>query len=377
MKIRKILLTALVAMGGLTAVAQAPQEEVEYVFNPHWYGQLQIGGQETLGEGSFKELLAPNAQIAVGYQFNPLFGLRLGVNSWQSRGIIDYNGWHKWKYNYVAPAVDVTFDLTNAIGGFNPKRLVDVNIFAGIGANIAFNNDEANDVNNQLSAQLGTGSNVLRNIWDGTKTRFLGHFGAAVDFRVSDRVKVGLELQANTLSDNYNSKRAGNADWYFNALVGVKYTFGKSYSSRKKQVHECPAAEPQIIERVVEKIVEVPAKPEQVVTKNAQPIRRDIFFKISTTDVASEEMPKVKDVADYLNANPDATVSVTGYADKGTGSLDVNLKLAKQRAQIVVETLVNKFGISADRIQYDSMDKSEFQPYPDPIQNRVAICIAK
>jgi outer membrane protein OmpA-like peptidoglycan-associated protein len=376
MKIRKMWLSAMIVLGGLTAAAQAQQEDVEYVFNPHWYGQLQVGGQETLGEGSFSDLLAPNAQIAVGYQFNPLFGLRLGVNAWQSRGIIDYDGWHKWKYNYVAPALDVTFNLTNAIGGFNPKRLVDVNIFAGIGANVAFNNDEANTVNNQLSAKLGT--NVLRNIWCGTKTRFLGQFGAAIDFRVSDRVKLGLELQANTLSDTYNSKKAANTDWYFNGLVGIKYTFGKSHSTRKKQVHECPKAEPQVVERVVEKVVEVPAKPAPAAEKKAvQPLRRDIFFKISTTNISATEAPKVKEVADYLDANPEATVSVTGYADKGTGSLETNLRLAKQRAQIVVDTLVKTYGISPDRIQSDSMDTSVFQPYPDPIQNRVAICIAK
>jgi outer membrane protein OmpA-like peptidoglycan-associated protein len=375
MKIRKMWLSAMIVLGGLTAAAQAQQEDVEYVFNPHWYGQLQVGGQETLGEGSFSDLLAPNAQIAVGYQFNPLFGLRLGVNAWQSRGIIDYDGWHKWKYNYVAPALDVTFNLTNAIGGFNPKRLVDVNIFAGIGANVAFNNDEANTVNNQLSAKLGT--NVLRNIWSGTKTRFLGQFGAAIDFRVSDRVKLGLELQANTLSDTYNSKKASNTDWYFNGLVGIKYTFGKSHSTRKKQVHECPKAEPQVIERVVEKVVEVPAKPAPAEKKAVQPLRRDIFFKINTTNISATEASKVKEVADYLDANPEATVSVTGYADKGTGSLETNLRLAKQRAQIVVDTLVKTYGISPDRIQSDSMDTSVFQPYPDPIQNRVAICIAK
>jgi outer membrane protein OmpA-like peptidoglycan-associated protein len=88
-------------------------------------------------------------------------------------------------------------------------------------------------------------------------------------------------------------------------------------------------------------------------------------------------MPKVKEVADFLKANPNARVTVTGYADKGTGSMSLNLKLAKKRAQKVVEALTNKYGIAADRITYDSMDSSAFQPYPDPVQNRVAICIAE
>ena len=59
------------------------------------------------------------------------------------------------------------------------------------------------------------------------------HFNANVDFRLSDKVSLGVELQATTLNDHYNSKRAGNADWYFNALAGVKYNLGKTYTTRK------------------------------------------------------------------------------------------------------------------------------------------------
>ncbi len=372
MSINKSLLTAAVALSSLAMSAQEPAEDFEYTFNRHWYGQAQVGVQETLGETCFGDLLTPNAQLAVGYQFAPLFGARLSFNSWQSKAAIDFNGEHKWKWNYIAPMVDVTFSLTNAIGGYNPERLVDFNILAGLGANIGYKNKEANNVNADLSKYAGF--DVLQYNWTGTKARFVFRMGAALDFRVSKRVKLGLELQANVLPDGYNSKKAGNADWYFNGLVGIKYTFGSSYSKKKKGV---PAPQVEVREKIVEKIVEVPAKPVEVVKTVQEPIRRDIFFTISKTVISEYEMVKVKEIAEYLKANPKAKVNVTGYADKGTGSLQLNLSLAEKRAQAVADVLRKDFGIAADRVKAAGMTAESVPPYDKPVLNRVAVCVTE
>lgn len=391
MKLNKILLTASLLLGGLCANAQ--ETVTEYVFKPHWYGQAQFGMQETLGEGGFGKLLSPNAQLAVGYKFNPYIGMRLAVNGWQSKGILKLQGQDdaRWKWNYVAPTLDAVVDMTNLIGGFNPNRLVEVNLIAGLGMNIGFNNDEANDVNKALNAQRptapdgsfldqaygiiwGANGNALANVWDGSVVRFLGQFGVDVNFNVTDRLQLGIELMANSLSDNYNSKKGSNTDWYFNGLVGVKYAFGPKYETRTRVIEE---PEPRVIERVVEKIVEVPAAVEQPVQKEAQVFRRDVFFKINKAVVSTQEMTKVAAVADYLQEHPNATVTITGYADKGTGTKQYNLRLAAKRAEAVAQALKTKYGIAASRLTVKSMGSVEDQPYADPVQNRVAICIAE
>ncbi len=390
MKLNKILLTASILFGGLTASAQ--EEVTEYVFKPYWFGQAQFGAQETLGEGPFDILVGPNAQLAAGYQFSPVFGLRLSVNSWRSRATSKIalqnenqtiTNRYKWHWTYVAPSVDAMFSLTNLLGGYNPNRLVDVNIFAGIGANIAWKNNEANQINDSFRDNFPKYENVqgdkpdyskynmLGNIWDCTKTRLTGRFGFDVNFNVTDRLQLGLEANANFLNDNYNSKKAGNADWYFNTLVGVKYAFGPRYETRTRVIEEVPC-EPQIIEKIVEKIVEVPAP---VVEQTV--FRRDVFFTINKAVISSSEMTKVTAIADYLNEHPKAHVTITGYADKGTGSKALNLRLAAKRAEIVAQTLRTKYGIPASRMTVKSMGEEMDQPYPDPVQNRVAICIAE
>lgn len=42
-----------------------------------------------------------------------------------------------------------------------------------------------------------------------------------------------LEGNANITTDKYNSKKAGNADWYFNALAGLRINLGKSHTKTK------------------------------------------------------------------------------------------------------------------------------------------------
>lgn len=384
MKINKLFLTASFALcAAFMGHAQEAQEETEYVFQPHWYIQGQVGMQETLGKTSFGKLASFNAQVGVGYRFNPVLGARLIFNGWTSKGSIEIDGKRSdWKWNYVAPTVNATVDLVNLFGGFNPERPVNAGIFAGIGANIAARNGEANDVNNALKASVykdldaAARPNVLRNIWTGTKARFVGQFGVYADYNLTSNLKLGLELQANVLPDGYNSKKAGNADWYFNGLVGVKYAFGTTFTKQKRKKCCAASAEPQIIEKIVEVPVEKVVVKE-VIKEIPAPLTRDVFFKISTIKITKDEMYKVAEVARYMKANPTTKVTVTGYADKGTGSRALNLRLSAQRAEAVAAALTKQYGIDSDRITVKSMGEAEDQPYSTPAQNRVAICIVE
>ena len=382
---KKTIMSCLLALGFLSASAQDQQPKTEYVFNPHWYVQIQpLGLQHTLGEVDFGDLNSYTVQAAIGRQFSPIFGARLAVNAWQSKAgskVLDQQDVEhkfKWSWKYVAPSIDLTVNLSNALCGFNPNRVFNLSLLAGLGANIGFSNDDAatakadiNGLYNNLSTEakkIWDDADNLDYIWDGSKVRLLGRVGLAADFKVSDKVSIGLEANANTLNDHYNSKKAGNWDWYFNALAGVKINLGKTYETRV-----IPPLEPEIryVEKVVEKVKEVPAP---AVEREA--LRRDIFFIINKTDIRPEEANKVKEIADYLNKYPTAKVVVTGYADAGTGNDKINDRLAAGRADVVVKSLVNDYGISMGRISYDSKG-SRVQPFAENDLNRVSICIAE
>lgn len=377
MKLNKVILSGVVALSCVSASAQEADKTVN-VFTPHWYAQAQIGGQYTLGEIGFGKLLSPNAQVGVGYNFNQVVGARFSLNTWQSKAGQKFDGnTYKWKWNYVAPMVDATFNLTNLFCEYNPDRLVEVGVFGGIGANIAWGNDEAADAKAAIlkseaaTEALKYGATPLENLWDGTKTRFVARVGANVDFRVSDRVKLGVELSASTLSDKYNSKKAGNPDWYFNALVGVKVALGETHTTK---VIPAPKPVEKIIERIIEKPAPAPAPKveSKVVEEN---FRRDIFFPIGNSNIAKSQLTKIAEIVEYMKENPDAKITLTGYADKGTGSAAFNDKIAARRAQTVYNTLAAK-GVAKSRMIKESKG-CRVQPFEENDMNRVTICIAK
>ena len=164
---------------------------------------------------------------------------------------------------------------------------------------------------------------------------------------------------------------AGNPDWYFNALVGAKFTLGKTYTT--KTIHAQKPVE-KIIERIIEKPAPAPAPKveSKVVEEN---FRRDIFFPIGNTNIAKSQRTKIAEIVEYMKENPDAKITLTGYADKGTGSVGFNDKIAARRALTVYNTLAAK-GVAKSRMIKQSKG-CRVQPFEENDMNRVTICIAK
>ena len=345
---KKVILSCLMLMGVLSASAQEQKGTTEYVFQPHWYIQLQGGAQYTIGETKFSKLISPNVQAAVGYQFSKAIGARLAFNAWQGRGgyqeaITDFAGDCDYKYTYFAPGIDLTFDLSNIIAGFNPNRVVSFGAFIGGGLNFRSKApDEVKAVQSKINTHVaGRSWTPMPDDYMDAATLLFGQLGLTMDIKVTDAVKIGLEASGNLLGDKYNFKKAGNPDSYINLLAGVKIALGPTYTTKF-----IPAPEPEIkyVEKIVEKIVEAPC-PEPVI----EPMRRDVFFLINKTNIRESEEQKVKDIVDYMRANQTAKVQVTGYADAGTGNDKINDRLAAQRADAVVKMLKDKYGIAEDR----------------------------
>ena len=378
--IKTFLAASLLAAGTMTAAAQATytdQEGNDYQFKKHLFLDLQAGGQYTLGEGKFGDMLSPNFQIGLGYQFSPAFAMRLQANGLQSRG-----GWSgfrdkvgdapftaKYKFNYVAPGVDFMLYLSNLFCGWNRNRVLNVTAFLGAGVNVAYGNDEVQDIAANLQ---NLNKYNLEYLWDGTKARPFGRGGVDVSIRVSKNVSIMLEGNANVLTDKYNSKKAGNSDWYFNALAGVRINLGKSHTKRQKPqpVEETPAPAPAPVQEYVAPVEQPKAEPK------VEDFRRDVFFLINSKTIRTQEQQKIQEIVDFLHNNPEAKVEVTGYADAGTGNNTINDRLAKQRAQVVTKALVEKYGIAKERISTDSKG-ARVQPFAENNKNRVTIMIAK
>lgn len=371
MKVRGLLLAMSLAACCAPALAQEQSEE-KVEFNPHGYLQLQGGVGATLGEADFTDLLSPAAAFSFGYRFSPVWGARIGVSGWESRG-----GWVNpsvnYKYNYLAGNLDVTMNLSNLLCKYNPKRVFNLSLFLGGAINYAFNNDDAE----ALAQTLRQDFYAMPYLWHDSKVLAMGRGGLVADFRLSERFSLNIEANANVTSDRYNSKKAGNADWQFNLLAGVSFNLSKP--TKTVPVLPQPMEVAPVKEEPVQKPVEKPAVKTETpapVQKVVEEHRSDVFFALNSTVITPEEEAKIAALAEFLKQHPGTNVSVMGYADVQTGNAGINLRLSKERADKVTQLLTSKFGISASRITTDHKGDT-VQPFGDNVKNRVCICIAK
>ena len=96
-----------------------------------------------------------------------------------------------------------------------------------------------------------------------------------------------------------------------------------------------------------------------------------VAFRFNQSDVESSQMPSLEHVANYLKNNPDANITVNGYASP-EGTEEYNKELSQRRADAVKNILVNKYGIAATRIHAIGHGVGDI--FSEPAWNRVGIC---
>lgn len=375
-------LVALFAAALLTIgfSAQAQETPQNYVGYPQVFFGLQGGTQVTATHYyNMWKIFTPTASASVGVHFTPVIGARLHVNGiWNKTGIRFENKGvdATFKYKYVTTDLDLMVNMVNL---FTRKDFHPVNLYliGGVGLNYAWDKGEVPEL-----------QPYLRTINHNSRFNHNFRVGGMIDVKVSRNWSVNAEVDANSLNDRFNSKISGADDWQFTAQLGLTYRFGLRH-----KVKEAPNSniivDPSAIgagteaasagtDVSIEKSKPAPEpEPEPIPVPVVKDITRNIFFGLRETSVSPTEQTKVKEVADWLKEHPSAKVTVTGYADKGTGKAASNARFAKERAEAVTNLLTKKYGIEASRITTTSMGDS-VQPFPnDNDKNRVTVVIAK
>lgn len=371
-----ILVTLFTSVAFVAKAQQTVQQEVQMerrlvsmplsFFVPHWYIKAQGGAAYDVGEAKFSQLLSPGLQIAMGYKFNEYFGLRGSVSGLWARNRYSYPE-TKYEWNFIQPAIEAEFDLTQLFLGRNPERLHSVYAFAGVGAAFAFNNDDAVDANKAYyEKKYYTIQNYslsrapFEKLWNDSRWNPVVRAGIGYDYRVADEISIGAEVNANMLPDHFNSKlgKRDNKDWHFNALIGIKFNFGHSHGRTEPIYENVPVTPP------AETFVDVPV--EQI------SFNVNIYFVINQSIIRANQMAKLSRLLQYLDEHPKAFVRLSGYADKETGNPTINMRLSIERSQAVSKYLQDA-GIAEWRIRRFAKG-DQVQPFDIPEENRVCIC---
>ena len=324
-------------------------------YNPSWFVNFQ-GGIQLPNTPGMSHLISPVFGLNVGRNISPLFSTRLGIEGCNSKVYNEFTG-EKQSFKYATGSFDAMVNLLILI---SPKRRA-LNLYgiAGVGLN-----------------------------WSGMATTNSSKFspnirvGAQLDWRVAKNLAFNLEYRADNTNDQFNGRlEPGSHDWYTSLLLGVSLVLpdAKPQVVVKDNSAELKALNDRINALQAENAALKNRKPEvKEVVKTVvdkQTVLPNVFFQCAKSDISTQQAANVKAIADFLKANPNSNVTIKGYASP-EGNPEVNQKLSEARAKAVADMLINKLGISADRIKTEAGGATS-DIYPVNELNRVAVSIAK
>lgn len=374
-KLRSIFAAAVAFLATGTVNAQDIsefQEEIELGYRPQPYAfvQAQGGVGVTFTNISVKDLVTPTFSLGVGGMFPNGLGVRLHANGYKSTGGLHLSNGSvtKYKFNYINSDIDLMLNLTNVFSKKN-NNFFNVYLIGGVGFNYAWNNDELNQI---ASGRQYRESLVY--IW-GEKLSNRKDFysvnvraGLLFDVNIHKHWSVGAEFDVNSLSDRFNSKYSNKNDIMLTAQLGVTYKFGFK-KPRKPVTSVVSAATEYVEEKSTESVVAPKPEPKIVIV---EPIREEIFYIINKTTPSEDIIDRV---VTWAKKNPGHTLMIEGYADKGTGTAEINHKLSLERAENVAKALAEA-GIPESQMTVKAYGDT-VQPFADNDKNRCTIISGK
>ena len=369
---KKTLLTAVLALGALTAAAQAYEQPK---FFDNWSIGLDGGVATPLTHHAFFGNMRGVFGAHIQKQVTPSFALG-------AEGLAGVNT-SSWYGPKSSTAIDNSYvgvygalDLPTFFSGYDPARKFGIEAVLGLGWGHDYRNEAAGPDNNYLATKAGINFNFAL-----TPSLTLG-IKPAIVWNMTDN-------RTTHSSCAFNANAAT-----FQLLAGLTYNFGPGFQlvrpynqdeidALNGQINDLRGAldaslaatavtEAQNAELAAQLQACMNKKPEVVkeVSNQLNSVRY-VFFKIGSSVITKDQQPNVEMIAAYMKNHPKAKVVIRGYASKD-GNLDFNIKLAQARAESVKTALVNKYGISADRIKAEGEGIGHM--FSENDWNRVSIC---
>lgn len=343
----------------------------------NWFIQVGAGVQvpfteKWLEQGDAKRRVSAVYNVGVGHWFSPYLALRFS----------GYYGQMRWDFIQKDKAkmanlnFDIMWDMTTSCCGVNPDRVFSFIPFFGIGGTYTwdFKGAESNVENRHMTGPK-------RHEWTLPISA-----GFQIRLRLCKYVDFFAEARAQFYGDNFNNYVQGDPiEANITAIGGLSFTLGgrkfQAYNpcdyvdyinSLNNQVNDlrgelAATAAALAAAQNQQPVQAAPAVVEPVET----PMLASVRFKINSDKISNEEMVNVYNLAQWMKANPDKTVTIQGYADRDTGTSEYNQALSERRAQAVKDALVS-YGVKADNLKTDAFGSST-QPYGENNWNRIVI----
>lgn len=370
-----------------TVVAEEIVSEEVKVPSPgkcNWFVSAGAGPQVYFGDHDrqrkFGERIAPALDIAVGKWITPGIGLRLMYSGlyakgatqngvYQSGGPISGKPWHGYwlnesKFDFMNLHVDVMFDLCNLIGGYNPERVYSCIPYGGVG---------------------------FAHVWNKPHNQSItGVLGVLNAFHISKAFDINADLRATAFNDNFDgSEGESKFEGLLTLSLGVTYKFAPRGFFNKKEivkvtqykfdndaVNELRAQVADLVARNERLEKELQGAGKTVTHTVVKSVGADylIYFPINVSSLSDADRAQLDLCAKVIKESAaDSKYMIIGYADKSTGSPEINEILSRERAESVRSCLVNEFGVPVSRLEVSWKGGVGNMFYDDPALSRVVI----
>ncbi|WP_314055322.1 OmpA family protein [Porphyromonas catoniae] len=369
------------------------------LFSSNWFFGLGVGGQMYFGDHDkqmkFLDRITPNFEVYFGKWFTPGIGVRFGANGYEIKGLSGYNrGLNKhygfvkvpkkhyaWvgegpgryelletSMKYIHAHGDVMFNVTQMICGYNETRFYSLIPYLGVG----------------FATSLEASSVTGRNSHEVT-----GSIGVINRFRINSAWDINLDIRGAYTGDHFDQEDFSiDASGQYKPSSGrfgeglLTATLGVSYNFPKRGWDRSTITTIRVNENVLEglrnrlgeaermnedlrkQLEEALNRPVTEATVTTMPLL--VTFPINRWTLSNKDRVNLGFLADALKANPKLVYSISGYADKGTGSVKRNIFLARKRAEVVYDCLIKEFGVSESQLTKDSFGGVANMYYNDP-----------
>ena len=320
----------------------------------NWSIGIHAGVTTPLTHSAFFPNMRATWGLGIGKQLTPFFGM--GVEAMTSINTTA----SKTAFDNTNVSLLTSVNLSNLFAGYwGTPRLFEIETVAGLGwLHYAQNGDgDRNSISSKLGlnfnfnlgeakawtigikpalvydlnacGERNVGFNANRAAWEITA-------GLKYHFRCSNGkhhisfAKLYDQAEVDALNGQINNLRQTNVD------QEAKLTAANQRNAElEQQLADCKNQGPVIVT--------------DTITNHKKTLESVVTFRQGGVSVVASQTPNVERIATYLKNHEKATVSIKGYASP-EGKVEVNARIAQQRADAVKSLLVKRYKIAENRI---------------------------
>ena len=375
-------------------------------FGANWFVGIGAGAQMYFGDHDKQmrlgDRITPNFEAYFGKWFTPGIGVRIGANGYKIKGLagwdnhketlpnmFNYGGFikeprqayanplqhkgyplYETEMEYIHGHADVLFNLSQMVCGYNEDRVYSLIPYAGVG----------------FAGSLNKASQTGRHSHEVTAS-----VGILNRFRINRAWDINLDVRGAYVSDHFDQED-GAVDHISNHVVSTSgrwgeglltATLGVSYNIPRRGWDRSTVTSIRVNENVLNdlrgRLSDLEGQNSDLRRQLEEALNRQVTrenvacgmpllvtFRIDRWGLCNKDRVNLGFLAEALKANPKLVYSISGYADKGTGSVKRNIFLARKRAEVVYNCLVKEFGVSESQLKKDSHGGVANMYYNDP-----------